>query len=168
MAWLPGQRITAQRLRDNSPRLVTYASLTASTAATSSTTLQAAITTDPVSFRAGRAFRIAFRGGLGTDVMDQQGSVVIAKGTAAGPVLLNAQRIHTAQGQVGTVAFYFENIIVNASGADITTALVGAYQMVYRVGTGNVWVFGSSATPSYIEVIDVGLAADYPGATALT
>lgn len=165
MAWSPGQRITAQRLRDGAPWVVSYTAITATTPTTTSTTLTAAITTDPLAFRAGRAYRISFRGGLVTSVLGQQGTVAITKGTATGSVLLNAQRIATAEGQLGTMGFYFENILT--VGTDTTTALVGAYAIVNQLSGGNVAIFGSSATPSYLEVMDIGLAADFPSATPL-
>ncbi|MFF1416577.1 hypothetical protein [Streptomyces sp. NPDC058280] len=166
MALQPAQRITAQRLRDNAPWTAGYASITASTAATTSSTPQAAITTDPILFRAGRAYRLSYRGGLTSSTLGQQGTVLITRGTAGGATLLNSQRIPCAAGQAGTVGFYFENIIA-VGGTDVTTALVGTYQMVFQVSSGTVAIFGSATTPAYIEVTDIGLAADYPGATPM-
>jgi hypothetical protein len=167
MAWLAGQRITAQRLRDSAPYVMVCTTLTSSTSATTLTTPQAAITTPSITFRAGRAYRLAYRGGMTSSTAGQQGTVLIAKGTAGGSVLLNSQRVPCADGQAGTVGYYFENVVTNGTSADIVTALVGTYQLVYQVSSGTVAIFGSSTTPAYVEVLDVGLAADYPGSTSL-
>ncbi|MFF1417479.1 hypothetical protein [Streptomyces sp. NPDC058280] len=166
MAWQPGQKITAQRLRDNSPFVVAYTPLTSPTAATTSTSPQTAIVTPAITFRAGRAYRLGYRGGMTSSTVGQTGTVLIARSTAGGAVLLNSQRIPGPTGAAGTVGFYFENIVVNNTGADITTVLVATYQMVFANG-GTIAIFGSSTTPAYVEAVDIGLAADYAGATSL-
>ncbi|MFE6683921.1 hypothetical protein [Streptomyces sp. NPDC057729] len=166
MAWLAGMRITATRLRDNAPFLVNYTSITSSTPTTTSTAPSAAITTPPITFRAGRAYRVAYRGGMSSSTVGQQGTMTITKGTAAGAAVMNSQRVPGPAGQAGTVGFYFENIVAN-NGADTTTALVGTYAMTYQSGTGTIAVFGSAVTPAYLEVVDIGVATDYPSATSL-
>lgn len=165
-----GARVRVGDINTRAPYTVAYESITTTTTPVTTTTPQAAITTDPVNFRNGRAYRVSYRGGMSSNNLGQQGSVLIARGTAAGPAILNSQRIPCADGQAGTVGFYFENIVVNNTGLDITTVLVGTYQMVYQTaGTnaGTVAIFGSSATPAYLEVIEIGPASDFPNATPL-
>lgn len=162
-------------INDHAPKLVAYEAITASATATSSSTAVAAITTDPLTFNDGRAYRISYRGGLTSNNLGQQGTVLVTKGTAAGSSILNSQRIMAASGQAGTVGFYFENVVANQSGTDVTTVLVGTYQMTFQVNTapgggaqtGTVAIFGSATTPAYLEIVDIGPASDYPGATAL-
>ncbi|MFJ9027557.1 hypothetical protein ACIRQP_03375 [Streptomyces sp. NPDC102274] len=165
-----GARVRVGDINARAPYTVAYESITTTTAAITSTTPTAAITTDPLTFRNGRAYRVSYRGGMSSNNLGQQGSVLVTRGTATGPAILNSQRIQCADGQAGTVGFYFENVVVNNTGLDVVTALVGTYQMVYQTAgtnTGTVAVFGSSATPAYLEVVDIGPAADYPNATPL-
>jgi hypothetical protein len=163
-----GARVRVGDINNRAPVAVAYEAITASTATTTSTTPQAAITTDPITFRDGRAYRVSYRGGLSSTTLGQQGTVLIAKGTATGSTILNSQRIMAASGQAGTVGFYFENVVVNNTGSDYTTALIGTYQMVFQVSSGTLAIFGSSTTPAYLEVVDIGPSSDYLNATPVT
>ncbi|MGW2260266.1 hypothetical protein ACWCXE_20990 [Streptomyces sp. NPDC001780] len=162
-----GARVRVGDINNRAPVLITYEAISSSTAGTISTSAQAAITTDPITLRTGRAFRISYRGGMTSTTSGQQGTVLVTRGAAGGSTLLNSQRIPGPTGQAGTVGFYFENIVVNQTGTDITTVLVGTYQMVYQQGSGTIGIFASSTTPAYVEVVDVGPAGDYPSATPL-
>lgn len=163
--WLAGQRTTAQRLNDNAPSTVNYASITANTGTTTGAEM-VAVTTANITFRNNRAYRITYKGGMASSVANQQGSVQIRKTNLTGPTYINAFRLYLPA--AGTIPFYLANICTNTSGADITAPLVGTFLLTVPVSTGTVNIAASAPNPCYILVEDLGPASDYSGATPIT
>lgn len=166
MAWTAGQKTTADRLNDNHPRTIDYSAIIVSSAVSTSTTELVAITTPNITFRNGRAFRVTFKGvATNTVASDQIGLRIRKTNATTNPLLLDSFRV--SLGSPGSYLFYFQNIIINTSGADIAVPLVGTF---FRVtgGTGNINITASSTSPAYLETEDIGNATDFPSATTMT
>jgi hypothetical protein len=166
MAWVAGNRTTADRLNDNHPRTIDYSAIIANTAISTSTTELVAITTPTITFRNGRAFRVTYKGvAANTVAADQIGLRIRKTNSTTNPMLLDSFRV--ALGAAGSYLFYFANIVINTSGADIAVPLVGTF---YRVtgGTGNISIIASATSPAYLETEDIGLSSDFPNATTMT
>lgn len=164
MTWLAGQKTTAQRLIDNTPHTISYTSLTANTG-TTTTTETVALTTASVTFRTGRAYRITLKCLVQSSVAADTVTVRVRKTNLAGTAYIDQVRMYIAAGG-GNSPVYFSNICTNASGADITAALVGTY--VRASGSGNALIAASTNNVCYIEVQDIGESGDFSGATAIT
>jgi hypothetical protein len=164
--WLAGQAETADRLNDNHPRTIDYSAIIASTAISTSNTELVAITTPTITFRNGRAFRLTFKGIAANSVSTDQINLKIRKtNSTTNPSLLDSFRM--ALGSSGSYLFFFQNIVVNTSGADIAVPLVGTYNRVVG-GTGNINIFASAVNPAYLETQDIGDANDFPSAATMT
>lgn len=143
---------------------------TQTSSATTTTTELAVLTTDNITFRAGRAYRIIYHGLLVSSVAND---VVRARvwlhaiGGGAGGVSLvdsiNAYVIPVANIQV---LADFQQICVNNTGSDITDILIGT--IIRGSGTGNVQLVANANNPAWLEVEDIGSADDYPGARLFT
>lgn len=166
MALLAGQRITSTRENDNSARTINYTAISAATSATTSNTLQVGITTSSMTFRNGRAFRLTLKGAAVGNATAIHAQYTVNRTTVAGMTLLDSSRIPlgTISGSYG---FYFQNVFVNSSGADITDVLVAGYRAVAGSGTGSVAIGATGQQPSFIMVEDLGVASDYPSASSL-
>lgn len=165
MTWLAGQKTTAQRLIDNTPHAISYTALTANSA-TTTTTEAVALTTGSVTFETGRAYRITLKCLVQSSVATDTVTVRVRKTNVSGDVYVEAPRVYTTFGG-GSQATYFDNICTNTTGADITAPL--ALCFVRTTGTGNVLIAATSTTHvAYVLVEDIGLAADFPSARAIT
>ena len=166
MAWVAGNRTTADRLNDNHPRTIDYSAIIANTAVSTSTTELVAITTPTITFRDGRAFRVTYKGVAANTVAADQIQIRIRKtSSVTNPTLLDSFRY--ALGAAGSYAFYFQNIFINTSGADIAVPLVGTYNRVTG-GAGNISILAAAANPAYLETEDIGDSDDYPSAPTMT
>lgn len=141
-----------------------HASINGSTATSASTTELVAVTLPSDTYLAGRAYEVKIKCFASSTVAADQVGIRVHKGTTAGTTLLDVE----SSGRIPTAG---ENYWVEASnilavgGSNVTTALVLSY--FRRSGTGNCRLVASGANPAYIEMRDVGLATDYPGATTL-
>ena len=164
MAILAGQRVTSLRANDGHPRYINYTALTTTTAVNSTTTDAAGITTPSITFRNGRAFRIAYKGNAVSTSAGADGQFTVRPTSITGtPILLDSQRFGGSN--AGTRGFYFENIVSNTSGADVSRVLVGCYHNV----TGTNTALGAmSNQPAFLSVEDIGDATDFPSASSLT
>lgn len=145
--------------------IVEYQAIQASTA-TTTTTETVGIDSDSFTLRDGRAYRVTAKGIVSSTIAGDIVRILVRKGALGGNGYVDsfdALRVHTAG---GLTSFYYQNDIVNTSGADITDDAVMTYQRVN--GTGNVRIIASSFNPAYIEVEDIGAATDYPDAFAVT
>lgn len=162
--WLAGQDITVDRLNDNHPRTISYTGITANTA-TTTTTEVIAITSSSMTMRNNRAFRCTAKALIQSSVAADTMTIRIRRTNVSGATILDTQRIYAPVASANVLC-YAQNIFTNTTGADITDVLVLNY---FRAsGTGNVLVAASGAQVAYIEVEDIGVAADYPSATAIT
>jgi hypothetical protein len=167
MAFLAGQRLTAQALNDGISRTLNYTSITANTATNSTATDVAAITTPNITFRNGRAFRIHYTGRWINTAANTEIQLVIRKSTTAtAPMLLDSGRAGGDGLNSGTWGFNLKNVVTNTSGADVTVPLLGCFNRV--TGTGSVQVAGSPTTPSFLWVEEIGPSSDYANSASLT
>jgi hypothetical protein len=163
-AWWNAQVYTPLTyLYNYASQVVSYTSITANTATTTSTEA-VAITTPPVTFRAGRAYRITYKGLGAGPVTGDNGQFRVRKTNTSGTAYIDSFRIPLF---AGNGMFTLQNICANATGTDITAALVGTYAIVTG-STGNVSVAASTNNVAFILVEDMGLASNFTGATAIT
>lgn len=162
--WLSGMRTTADRLNDNAPRTISYTALTANTA-TNTGTEAVALTTASVTFRAGRAYRITFKGLAQSSVANDQLTVRVHKTNTAGDIYVDSFRLVVPTAG-GNTPFYLANICSNTTAADVSAVLVGTY--VRLTGTGNSLIAATTTHVCYIQVEDIGDAADFANARPIT
>lgn len=145
-----------------SPQVVSYTAITANSS-TTTTTEAVAITTPSITFQNGRAYRITYKGlGAGT-ITGDQGQFRVRKTNTSGSTYVDS----FLQGLFnGNTLLNLQNICANNSGADISAVLVGTY--LRASGTGTVAVTASATNVAFILVEDVGLASNFPSATAIT
>ncbi len=165
--WLSGMKTTATRLNDNAAQIIGFAAITATTSAAGSTTELIGITTPTALFRNNRAFRLTFKGRMVTTVANDQGEFSVRKTDATtSPKLLDTFRISSGP-SAGTYGFYYQIVMVNTSGADISVPLVGTYARVVG-STGTIALAASTNDPAFVMVEDIGDQADFPGAAPMT
>lgn len=141
-----------------------YTAIIASTG-TVTTTETIGITSASTTFKAGRAYRITAKGWVQSTVLGDLVRIRVKKTNAAGQGFIDSfdgLRINSA---AGMTAFHLQNVAINGTGADVTAALVMTY--VRDTGTGNVLLGASAPNPAYIEIVDIGAAADYPDANEI-
>ena len=159
---LAGQKLTSVRENDNGPRTIGYTALTANTAAIIAETVYT--TTSTILFRNQRAFRITVKGRWNPTAANDQLQIGVRKTNLVGtPKLMDTFRINSAG--TGTYSFFYQTVVTNTSGADISVPLVAT---AMRASGTSVVVQGSTADPSYIMVEDLGIASDYPAACSMT
>jgi len=162
--WLAGQDVTVDRLNDNHPRTIAYAGITANTA-TTTTVEVVAITTPTFTMRNNRAFRCTAKALINSSVAADSSTIRIRRTNVSGATLLDTQRIYNVIATANSLC-YAQNIFTNTTGSDITDVLVLDY--LRASGTGNVLIAASAGQVAYIEVEDIGVASDFPSATAIT
>ena len=163
--WLSGMRTTADRLNDYTPRTISYTALTANTA-TNTGTEAVALTTASVTFRAGRAYRITFKGLVQSSVANDQVTVRVHKTNTAGDIYVDSFRL-VVPTAAGNTPFYLANICSNTTAADVSAVLVGTYVRLTG-STGNCLITATTTHVCYIEVQDIGDAADFANARPIT
>ncbi|MFJ9382084.1 hypothetical protein [Streptomyces sp. NPDC101455] len=162
--WLSGMRTTADRLNDNTPHTVSYTSITANTA-TNTGTEAVALTTASITFRAGRAYRVTFKGLVQSSTAADQVTVRVRKTNTSGDVYLDSFRLVVPTAG-GNTPFYLANICANSTASDVSAVLVGTYARVS--GAGNALISATTTHVCYIEVEEIGDAVDFAGARAIT
>lgn len=162
--WQPGMRITDERLNDAPPFTVEFASITANTA-TTTTTETVGITTAPITFRTGRAYRITLKCLAQSSVSGDNMVLRVRKTDTSGTAYIDQYRVQILAA-AANMPVYFSNVCANTTAADINAVLVATY--LRNVGTGNVIIAASVNNVAFIHVEDLGDAADYPSATAIT
>ncbi|MFJ9214221.1 hypothetical protein [Streptomyces sp. NPDC102264] len=165
MAWQPGQRITAQRLRDNAPWTVSYTAI--ATNGSTTTTTEILVTSSPtVTFRTGRAYRIALKCAVQSSAASDRVTVRLRKLNSTGIVFVEVPHVVLPAASTNQLA---ESAVIasNDTGADITTSI--ALTIVRVSGTGTVLIAGSSAAfVGHILIEDYGSSADFPNSRAIT
>ncbi|NEB00633.1 hypothetical protein [Streptomyces sp. SID13726] len=161
---LAGMRATADRINDAHPRTIAYQAITANTSSATAETVW--VTTGAVTFRAGRAYRMTLKALIQGNSADKA-TLRVRKTNASGSVYLDTfhQGIQVTS---SNTLIYVSNICVNTTGADVTaTALVGTFQRSSG-SAASVLVAASATHVAYVQVEDIGIAADFPSATAIT
>jgi len=160
---LAGQTISSARENDNSSRTTAYTAITAN-AALNSGVETVYITTPTILFRNNRAFRVTAKGRWNPTAANDQLQIGVRKTNASTtPKLMDTFRISSAG--TGTYSFFYQTVIINTSGGDISVPLVATCM---RASGTSVTVQGSTADPSYLMVEDIGPASDYPAACSMT
>lgn len=165
---------TTNRLELNSPRILFngtdrgmgtkgYTIITASTALGAGEVV--AVTSPNIDFEVGRAYRITLHyQGSGNTANDYIG-FRLRRTNVAGNSLFDSLQTHRLLTANAIVNGETSQIVYNNTGATLSTVIVGT---VYRgAGAGNVQMFANAANPVWIEVEDIGEAADYPNRKAL-
>ncbi|MFD7224838.1 hypothetical protein ACFV9P_28120 [Streptomyces sp. NPDC059892] len=166
MDWLPGQRITAQRLRDNHPRPVSYDAITSNSSATTTTEI-VALTSSPVTFRTGRAYRISLKCAVQTSVAADRVTVRLRKLNSGGAVYIEIPHLVIPAATPANQLAESSVVASNDTGTDISTAL--ALTIVRNNGTGNVLIAGSGAAfVGHILIENYGASSDFPNSRAIT
>lgn len=163
MGWLAGNRITAERLRDNAQNTVSYDSLTTNSG-TFTTTETIVLTTQTVEFRNDRAYRVSIRLLANSSVAGDRLTVRVRETDATGTAYIDQEVIYLPT--TGNQPTNAAQIVANATGSDINQVLVLTGQRIS--GTGNITIAASTNNVAYIQVEDIGDASDYPGARAVT
>lgn len=163
---LAGQRLIASVENARAPFLLDYSAINVNTPPSPGVTAETMwVTTPTLTFKNGRAYRLTAKGLASTSAVGAEVQIRAHKATVGGQILFDSFRISTPN--AGNYGFEFSNIFTNTSGVDVTTVLVGS---IFRVtgSTALVWVAASATSPAYLMTEDVGPAADFTGATAIT
>lgn len=125
-----------------------------------STANAALMTTASMTFVNGRAYRVEMLGLMNSTTAGAYALYQVVKGTtAAGAVIRGQMRMPLAA--TSNTHQTFSVIITNTTGANITTALTATGSVSAGVGQFS----GSVPSPATMSVADIGLAADWPGAS---
>jgi hypothetical protein len=141
-----------------------HSSINGSTATSASTTELVAITLASDTYLAGRAYELHIKMFVSSTVAADQVGVRVHKTNTAGTTYLDVE----SSGRIATANenYWLEcSNVMAVGGSNVTAAMVLSY--FRRSGTGNCRLVASATNPAFIEIRDVGLAADYPGATTL-
>ncbi|MGW2261455.1 hypothetical protein ACWCXE_27175 [Streptomyces sp. NPDC001780] len=166
MAWLPGQRITAARLRDNAPWIVDWSTLTSNTATITAEAVF--LTSNVVTFRTGRAYRISLRALIQSNgTANNGGRFRLRKNNVSGTVLREWWDWTVFAATTGrNFAVDISTIATNTTGLDITAAVAATFLRDW--GTDNLSIAGTSGTPTSLLIEDIGDASLVPGAQSIT
>jgi len=141
-----------------------WASITSSAPAVT-TTHTIAYTTAPITFVSGRAYRVKVKGYVQSSVSGDSVRIRVLKTGIGGQGAIDTFSGMVINGTNGMTTFYHENVIrVLSTNPTLTDDLNVTY--VRQTGTGNVFLGATGANPSWLEVVDIGRAEDYPGANS--
>lgn len=124
-----------------------------------------ALTSNSVTFFAGRAYRVKVKGVVQSDVTGDTVQLRVRKTDPSGAIYLDTFTSYRVNVAGDNTIFSPENAIRNDSGADVSAALVLTYAR--GSGTGNVRVAADAVNPAYLEIWDIGASADYPSANEI-
>lgn len=166
MPWLSGQKITAQRLIDNTPQVIYHQALTAGSAGTIAATETVVYTTSLITLRTGRAYKFSIKTSTQSSVAGDRVTVRLRKTLLAGDVFIEVPHLVAPAASTNQLA-ESEVYASNSTGADINaTFLLTAVRVA---GTGNISLAGSAAAfVGHISVTDEGVASAFPNARAIT
>lgn len=166
MAWLAGQKITAQRLIDNTPHSVVYEAIDSNSAAVSTTTETVTVTTASVNLRAGRAYKVALKCAVQSSVANDRVTARVRRRTVTGDVFIEVPHIVLPAAATNQLA-ESEMMAINDTASDSVGPFVATITRVS--GSGAVLMAGSAAAfVGHIKVEDWGLASDFPNARPIT
>ncbi|MFD9242752.1 hypothetical protein ACFV0D_12630 [Streptomyces sp. NPDC059556] len=159
----PNERTLVTYGTDRGKGVKSYVPVTAST--TLATTETVGVTSDSVLFEQNRAYRLTFHyQGSGNTANDGVG-FRLRRSTVTGNSLFDSLRSHRLDAASAIVNNETSQIVVNNTGAPLTTVVVGT---VYRAaGTGTVQMFANAANPVWLMIEDIGASSSYPFAKAL-
>lgn len=123
-------------------------------------------TPDPVTFEAGRAYRVEYTGFAQSTTADGYALYRLHKGTtSAGPVIRNSIRCPLIQVANSQTDQSWSCVMVNNTGADITTdvAVSAAFG-----GTGTGLIIGSTSAPCALNISDIGSSSQWYQSQTIT
>ncbi|MEU9703100.1 hypothetical protein [Streptomyces sp. NPDC047981] len=140
---------------------------TQTSTSTTTTTEIAAITTDTITFEAGRAYAIHYHGLLISSVANDIVRARVWRGSIGGGGVSLVDSINAYHVPVANQHVLMDMCqrVVNSTGSDVTGILIGS--VLRTVGSGNVQLVANANNPAWLEVRDIGLASDYPLARAI-
>jgi len=160
-----GQRLTTQVLLDNMRHTIPggYAATTSNTTGVTGETIF--LTSSTMTLRSGRAYQITLSG-LITGTQPDTARLFVKRTNTTGTAVFDTQgAAFPRSGNNGRVTY--TNVASNSTGADISTVLVATIQR-WSGTAATVGAVASATSPFYLMVEDIGAAADYPSATAIS
>ncbi|MDK0525014.1 hypothetical protein [Streptomyces sp. ML-6] len=134
------------------------------TGTTITTSEQIALTQTGVTIKRDRAYRISVRGLARNDTANTGVRVRVRKTNASGAIWLDTFTVTTPSANAN-YQYANDQIIINDSGADITTTLVMTW---VSVAGGNSFLNTGLGFYTAFEVLDVGAMANFPTAQSVT
>ncbi|MFB6977679.1 hypothetical protein [Streptomyces scopuliridis] len=136
-----------------------------STATTAGSTEAVALTQTGVALKSGRAYRVQVRGLAQAATAAAGVRVRVRKTNTSGAVWLDTFTVATPAANTN-VQYVNQQVVTNTTGATITTDLVMTW--VTATGGGNSFLNAGAGLYTAFEVTDIGAAANFPGAQAIT
>lgn len=169
--WVGGEDITATKLNQYRPFLLTSCVITANSSTITSTTEVAIITSSSVTLKNGRAYRFVINGLVQHATINVIDILYcrLRRTSSVGTSLRNFNNIQV--GNRGTASrntvVNLEHTGVNNSGSDITDVVV--FTGSWDTGSTATFTFAASAgTPMTMQIWDVGPSSDFVGFTPIT
>ena len=145
--------------------LWTLSSTTASGTSTNTTeTAVTGLTAPSSTYKAHTAYIITMRGLLAAGTTSGNTTIRIRDTNAAGTLRFDGYT-HVATVTTVNTNFYYETLVANTTGVDITSRVLAV--TLTHSATGGAKVNASSNIPYYFRCIAVGADSDYPEAVAL-
>ncbi|MFD9053297.1 hypothetical protein [Streptomyces zaomyceticus] len=159
----PNERTLVTYGTDRGKGVKSYVPVTTST--TLATTETVGVTSGSVLFEQNRAYRLTLHyKGSGNTANDGVG-FRLRRSSVTGNSLFDSLRSHSLDAASAIVGAEVSQIVVNNTGAPLTTVIVGT---VYRsAGAGTVQWFSNAANQTWLMVEDIGASSSYPGAKSL-
>jgi len=168
--WLAGEDITADKLNQRRPFLITAKALASNATSVSSTTLQTIMTTDTVTLKSGRAFEFKIRGLIQHATTSATGLCrfnLAFNSSGNGIRTLGAIPVYNGTSASRNNWVELTYAAINGSGSDITDAVVLSYAQ--EPGESKTFTFAANSTHvAHLEVWDIGPASDFPSYFELT
>ena len=161
----PGERLIAATENARAPYTVNYTAINANTPSSPVTNETVWVTTPSITFRPGRAYRLTVKGLLTPNAASSEGRIRVRQTNLSGTTLFDSFRITTPSSS-SNYGFEYSNVFINSGTIASGTALVGTVGR--DSGTASYQVSASATHVAYLLVEDVGPAADFPGATAIS
>ncbi|MER8083854.1 hypothetical protein ABTZ57_01495 [Streptomyces sp. NPDC094048] len=136
-----------------------------STATTAGATEAVALTQTGVILKTGRAYRVQVRGLAQAATAAAGVRIRVRKTNVSGAIWLDTYTVATPTANTN-VQYANQNVVTNATGGTITTDLVMTW--VTASGSGNSYLNAGGGFYTAFEITDIGAAADFPGAQAIT
>lgn len=165
MTILAGQRLTTQLLANNLRHTIPngYAATTSNTTGVTNETIF--LTSSTMVLQSGRAYQLTLSG-LIMGTQPDTARLYVKRTSSTGTTLFDTQGVaFPRSGNNGRVTY--TNAMSNTTGTDISTVLVATIQR-WSGTAATVGAVASSTSPFYLMVEDIGLATDYPNATAIS
>lgn len=150
--------------RDPGKGVQDFTAITTNTA-TTTTAEVVGITSGSVTFKTGRAYEVLVKGLVNSTILGDIPRILVRKTNAAGQIFIDTMAGLRINAAGNNTIYYVGNKIRNATGANVTAALVVTYKR--EAGTGNVLIAADATNPAWIQINDIGDASFYPNANEI-